>query len=179
MKKIIKVFTFASLILYLIASIGCRKNSLISFNIQVNQQFTIQSTNPIQLPFSILIPDVQTNSSAEFEKNDSRVEYVKEIKLNEFRLQIESPNNQTFDFLKEIEIFIASDGLEEVRLASKFDINSNATALDLDCETTDFSEYLKKESFKLKVRTVLRKTINQDIKVASAQSFRVKAGLKD
>jgi hypothetical protein len=160
-------------------SSGCKKKSLISFNIQISQQFTIQSTNPIQLPFSILIPDVQTNSNAEFEKNDSRVEYVKEIKLNEFRLQIESPIDQSFDFLKEIEIFIASEGLDEIRLASKFDINNNARTLDLDCETNDFSAYLKKESFKLRVRTVLRKTINKDIKILSNQNFRVKAGLKD
>jgi len=167
MKKTKQVLIYSIVLLYLLVISGCKKNSLISFNIQLNQQFTIQSTNPIQLPFSIFVPDVQTNSSAEFEKNDSRVEYVKEIKLNEFRLFIESPIDQTFDFLKEIENFIASDGLDEVRLASKFEINSNASSLDLDCETTDFSEYLKKESFKLRVRTILRKTINKDIKLLS------------
>lgn len=79
MKKI----NLLTILFVLISIVGaCKKEKRgINFNLYLNQSFSIQNGSPINLPISILLPDVTTNSTAQFEQNDTRAELINSIKL--------------------------------------------------------------------------------------------------
>lgn len=165
-----------SLLLCFLLVAGCKKDKLtITFNITDSFDFTLESGSIINLPVEILTPDVTTNSGGEFEQNDTRADKVEEIKLNELKLLITSPSGKTFSFLKNIEIFISADGLAEKLVASGYDIKSSSSVINLNCSTDNFAEYIKKESYKIRVKTVTRESPTQDVDINCFLSFKVKA----
>lgn len=174
MLKTYKILTPIIFCFLLIA--GCKKDKLtITFNISDSFDFTLESGSIINLPIDILTPDVTTNSGGEFEQNDTRADKVQEIKLNELKLSITSPSGKTFSFLKDMEIFISADGLSEKLVASGYDIKSSSSVINLNCSTDNFAEYIKKESYKIRIKTVTRESPTQDVDMNCFLSFKVKA----
>lgn len=167
-------------ILFVLISIvgACKKEKRgINFNLYLDQSFIIQNGSPINLPISILLPDVTTNSTAQFEQNDTRAELINSIKLTTLDLQIEDPPSQDFSFLKDVEVFIKADNLPEIRLAYLFNNSSKSQSISLEIEDQDFADYLKKEQISLRVKTVVHKTFAYQIKFNAAMKFRVNASV--
>ncbi|NCU04285.1 MAG: hypothetical protein GXC73_09895, partial [Chitinophagaceae bacterium] len=79
--------------------IGCKRLG-VNFGINHQATFRVDSGSPLNLPFEVGTPDVTTNSSQQFENNNTAANLIKEIKLEELKLTITSPNNKTFSFLK-------------------------------------------------------------------------------
>jgi len=155
---------------------GCKKDKLtITFNITDNFDFTVKSGSVINLPIELLTPDITTNSESEFEQNDTRADKIKEINLNELKLTITSPSGKTFSFLKNLEIFISAEGNEEKLVASVYDVKSTSNTINLNCSQDNFAEYIKKASYKIRVKTVTRESLDQNININSFISFKVKA----
>jgi hypothetical protein len=155
---------------------SCKKDRLtITFNVTDSFDFTVKSGSVINLPIELLTPDIATNSEGEFEQNDTRADKINEINLNELKLTITSPTGKTFSFLKSIEIFISAEGLIEKLLASAYDVNSSSSSLNLNCSGDDIAEYIKKDSYKVRVKTVTRESLTQDVAINSFLSFKVKA----
>ena len=113
---ILAVFTF----------LGCKKiDKLTQFNIEFNNTATIPSSTGINLPFNVLTPDVETNSSSTFSSNDTRKDLIEEILLKELRLTINTPNGEDFSFLKSISIYINANGLSEAKIAYNDNVSQN------------------------------------------------------
>ncbi|HOA38728.1 MAG TPA: hypothetical protein PKJ36_10015, partial [Flavihumibacter sp.] len=88
---------------------ACEKiKDLLNFSIANESSFTVSSTTPINSPYTINTPDVTTNSSQEFENNNTNAKLVKEVKLKSLTLTITNPSQQNFNFLKTIRIYISS-----------------------------------------------------------------------
>jgi hypothetical protein len=167
-------------ILFVLISIfgACKKEKRgINFNLYLKQSFIIQNGSPINLPISILLPDVTTNSTAQFEQNDTRAELINSIKLTTLDLHIEDPPSQDFSFLKDVEVFVKAENLPEIRLAYLFNNSSNSQSISLKIEDQDFAEYLKKEQISLRVKTVVHKTFAHQIKFNADMKFRVNASV--
>ena len=176
MKNKLFILLFFSLVLTKMSA--CKKEGKgIGFNLRFEEEFIISSGNPLNLPFNVLLPDVETNSQAQFAQNDTRAENITDIKLTSLGLSILSPQNQDFSFIKDVEIFINAEGLDETRLAYRFDVNTTEKVLDLIPDESDFAEYIKKDKYSLRVRTVVKSTFNNNIRMKADILFRVRAKL--
>lgn len=151
-------------------------DKLTQFNIDHQTEFTVASTTIINTPIDINTPDITTNSSSEFSNNDTRADLIESIKLTSLKLQISSPNDGNFNFLKSITIFIDADDLDEIEIANITDIpNDDLTSLSLSTTGDDLKAYIKKDSYTLRVETVTDQTISEDHDIIADSRFRVDA----
>jgi len=160
-----------------LAGTGCKKiDKLTQFNMEFNESITISSGTSIDLPFNVLTPDIQTNSSSTFAVNNTRKELIEEVKLTNMTLVVKSPSNGTFSFLKSINIYIVADGLPEVKIAWKENIpNTVGATLSLDVSDTNLKDYIIKDKFNLKLSTVTDEIIATDYQIDIKSVFFVDA----
>lgn len=156
---------------------GCSKiDELTKFNMDYNQSVTIPSSAGINLPFDLFTPDTETNSSSEFEVNDTRKDLIEEIKLTKLELIIKTPNDADFSFLKSIEVYISAEGLDEIKIANYDDVPENTgNILSLETSDMDLKEYIKKDKFNLRLNTVTDEVISQDYELDVNSTFFVDA----
>ena len=155
---------------------NCSKlDELTQFNIDYDTQVTIPSTTGINLPFDVLTPDTETNSESTFQLNDTRKDLIEEINLTKLQLVITSPSDADFSFLESIEVFISAEGLDELRIASREEVPETASTLDMDVSDADLKEYIKKDSYSLRLNTVTDEAISQDYEIDVNSTFFVDA----
>lgn len=151
-------------------------DKLTHFNIDNKSEFTIESTTIIDNPFDIYTPDITTNSSTEFSNNDTRADLIESIKLKSLRLNIKSPADGNFNFLKSVNIYINATDLDEVEIANIEDLtDDDLSTLNLHTINTELKDYLKKDSYTLRVKTVTDQVISEDYVIEADATFRVDA----
>lgn len=156
---------------------GCKKK-LTQFYIDFDSPATIPATIPVNSPFTIYTPEEETNSEFEFENNDTRKDRIREILLQDLEISIVSPESASFSFLKELEIFINTDGLTERKVAFKENISEQAgKKIVCDVLDIDLQEYIKADKFVIRLRTVTNEVITEDIDVEIYSNFLVDAQL--
>lgn len=161
-----------------VALFSCKKK-LTEFFIENTSTATIPAASAvISTPFNVMIPDTEANFEQDYESNDTKKKYIDELKLNELTLEIKSPDNFTFSFLDEIELFIESPSQPETRIAYKFEIPDNIeNKLVCDIDDKDLAAYIKDESYSLRLRTVTDEAFSQDVEIDIYTKFFVKAKL--
>ncbi|NPA43674.1 MAG: hypothetical protein GXO27_06585 [Chlorobi bacterium] len=165
-------------LLVMIASlVGCKKlDELTQFEVVYHSEAVIPATIPLQSPVDIPLPPVTTNTQQTFENHNTHKDLIEEIKLREVDLKITDPVNSDFSFLEDIEIYMSADGLPEIKIAWKYDI-PDSVGNELELETTDeeLKEYLKADSFDLRVRVTVDELITRDHTVDVKTVFFVNA----
>jgi len=156
---------------------SCKEvNKLTQFSISNNSTATIPATLGIDLPIDIWTPDIPTNSETEFKSNNTAKNLVQHITLTSLSVEITSPESSTFDFLKNIEIYISADGLAEKKIAWLDNIpQTGLKTIDLTVSSDDLQEYIKKDKYKLRTKTVTRELISHDTDIAIHAKFWVDA----
>ena len=151
MRRLIFIF-----VLIIAITSGCDKISkLTQFNLEYDETVEVPATLGVNIPFSVQTPDIETNSESSFSVNDTRKENIEKIILTEMNLSVGSPADGTFSFLKSIKVYISADNLDEIEIAWKNNVPENiGDSLSLETTDADLKEYIKKESFNLKVTTV-------------------------
>lgn len=150
----------------------------VNFDMEYTSSVTIPSNSGINLPIDLRTPETTTNSEQQMQVNDTRKEYVREIKLENAELTIASPDGQDFDFLNEIKVYIKADGVEETLVAERSNIPEDGlTKLNLATADNDLSPYVLEESFTLRVEVVTDKTVFRDVTIDIYTVFDVRAGL--
>lgn len=172
-----KHFRILAVIVAVFALVGCDKiDELTKFEMDYNQEVVIASTTGIDLPFDVFTPETETNSESEFEVNDTRKDLIEEIKLIDLVLIIKDPRDSDFSFLESIEVFISAENLEEQRIAFEEDVDPAAGAtLKLNTTDLDLQEYIKKDSFTLRLKTVTDEILDQDHTIQVKSVFFVDA----
>ena len=152
------------LVLFIVTFVGCKNiERLTQFHLEYNQTIEIPSSTILNLPFNLFTPDIESNSESSFAINDTRKDLVEEITIKKLALNLESPENGDFGFLKSIEIFIFAEGVPDIKIAWKNEISSSAGKyLELETTETDLKEFIKKDQFALKVTTVTREAPGSD-----------------
>ena len=142
-----KLKLIATALLFLSVLSGCKKaKEFTQFNIEYDESVIIQSSAGINLPFDVLTPDMETNSSSKFESNDTRKDKIEEIKLTKLNLTLTSPSSGDFTFLKSIDVYISADGLDEIKLAWIDNVPETVGKfLELSVSDIDFKEYIKRK----------------------------------
>jgi len=168
---------FLLLIAIIITYGSCKEiDKLTHFNMDYTSNITIESTFFIDIPFDIWTPDIPTNSETTFENNDTRTDLIEEITLTNLSMNITSPNTQTFDFLKTIEVYIDAEGIDEKKIAWLIDIpQTGLTTIILEITDDDLKDYIKKDEYKLRTHTVTRQLISKSTDIEIKSSFFVDA----
>lgn len=166
---------YFTLSMFLFASCG----RLGTFKVDHSVDVVIPSQVGVNLPFNINSPEVETNSEATFASEGTSTKHVRSIQMEELKFSIVSPSSANFDFLNEIEVFISATGMSEVRVAYKTDIpETNLKSFFCDIEEVNLKDYISKENFSLRVRTVTDQMIFQDIQVRIDQKYKVRAKIR-
>lgn len=174
MKFFFTTFIFAYA--FAISSCGDAISKYTQFNLAYTSKITIPANLGINLPVDLFTPEMETNSEAEFEVNDTRKDLIEEILLEECKMKITSPNGQTFGFLNSIHLYLNADGLDEILIAKLENIPENiGNEIVLDVEGKDFKDYIKKDNFTLKAKTITDKITNRDVDISINTKFFVDA----
>jgi hypothetical protein len=168
--------SYILLVILFLSFFSCDEiEKLLTFYVEDETTFTVASAAPLNLPFEIATPDVATNSSQQFENNNTRADLVKEIKLTQLDLSITSPSGKTFSFLKSIHIYISTDNADEIELAYADNIPANASEIQLTPTKNRLDAYVKASSYKLRTEVVTRETVTEDVDIKTNLKFRVTA----
>lgn len=156
---------------------GCNKLAkLTQFELEYDESVIIPSTIGVNLPFNIMTPDIPSDTESKFAVNNTRKDLISEINLTKLDLTLTSPSNSDLGFLKSIEIYISATGLVEHKIAWKNNIPSNpGNYLELETTDADLKEYIKQDSFKLRISTVTNRILTSDHHVDVHSAFLVKA----
>lgn len=160
--------------------LSCEKqfDGLTSFNISYTEETVIQSSTGVNLPFNISTPPVATNSETKFKNENTRKDLIKEIFLESLSATIKSPNSADFSFLEEISIYINADGLAEKKIAWKTPVtNGTSNKIHLNVSSDDLQEYIKKNTFTLRVNAVTDEVLTQDHTLEIKSTFDISAKL--
>lgn len=174
--EIMKNSIFTGLIALLLCCSSCNVvDDLLTFSIDNQTNFKIESAFPVGSALTIVTPEVTTNSSSTFENNNTRADLVKDVKLTQLKVSITNPSGKNFSFLKSIVLYISTDANDEIELAQLDNINSTTNTLDLICTTAKLDKYVKASTYKIRTQAVIKETITEDITVNAAMKFRVTA----
>jgi len=156
MKKYILVFTAICLVL-----IGCNAlNKLTQFKIPYSSNFSMPKVPALpsgapDTTVSFPSPSVNTNITQYLKDNSTDADLVQSVKLDEMNLIIESPSGADFSFLKSVRVFIMGEGLSEVEVAHKNNIQASpASPVKLDLTGNEIKEHILKDNISFRVEAV-------------------------
>ncbi|GAB1449572.1 hypothetical protein MASR2M44_26010 [Bacteroidota bacterium] len=152
------------IVLMSIIGLSCKKASeLTQFDMDYESKVSIPSSVGVNLPVNFPTPDITSNSESQFSGKNTSKDLIDKIALKSIKLSITTPESGNFDFLKSIEVYLKADGLDPVMIASKTSIPDGlGKVLELETSGADIKEFIKKDKFKLDVKTVTDKLITQD-----------------
>ena len=179
MKHFIKIIILFCLISNLYS---CKKISkLKEFDLNYSEEIVIPANSTlVNIPFELDSRETITNTSAEYENEGTSAKLIESVVLSKLVFTIQSPSSGNYDFLNSIEIYLSSPNNTEVLIASKYNIpESGLTQLDMDVCETNLKEFLKDETYKLRVKTTTDKTLFSDMTIKADQTFHVRARLKN
>ena len=174
-----KLFQFLFISIAFSGIAGCKlADKLTQFDMEYETRVTVPASSGINLPFNLLTPSVPTNSTSQFESNNTRKDLVEEIRLTSLILLVESPAGEDFSFLENIAIFIKADGLPERKIAWKEPVPEPVgNKISLDVSGEDLKEYVKKDQFSLRVYTDTDEALAEDHTIKVSSVFFVNAKL--
>ena len=157
-------------------TVSCSEvDKLLTFTISNQTTFTVNSGLPFNSPFEVATPDVTTNSTSEFKNNNTNIDLVKDVKLQELKLSITSPADKTFSFLKSIHMYISTTADDEIELAFQDNISSTTNTINLTCTSQKLDKYIKASSYKIRTTVTTKETLTQEIEVKADMKFKVTA----
>lgn len=169
--KKITIIAFLALL-----TISCNEiDKLLTFTISNEATFKVNTGLPINSPSEVPTPDVTSNSSTEFENNNTRTDLVKDVQLKELNLSITDPSDKTFSFLKSVHMYISTTADDEIELGYQDNISSTSNTISLICTTQKLDKYIKASSYKIRTKVTTKETLTQDVTVKADMKFRVTA----
>lgn len=150
-------------------------DKLLTFTISDSTSIKIESGLPIGTPFEFTTPEVTSNSSSEFENNNTKADLVKEVTLKDLKLTITDPSDKNFSFLKSVRIYISTDANDEIELAYLEDINTTNNTIELNPTAAKLDKYVKASSYKIRTKAVTKESITKDITMKADLRFNVTA----
>jgi hypothetical protein len=170
-----KITIIAMAILTLFAVSCSEVDKLLTFTISDQTSFTINSGLPFDTPFEAPTPDVTSNSTTEFENNNTKTDLVKDVKLQKLKLSITNPSDKTFSFLKSVHMYISTTADDEIELAFLDNINVTSNTIDLTCTSQKLDKYIKASSYKIRTKIITKETLTQETTVKANMEFKVTA----
>lgn len=161
-----------------LSSISCNKvkDALdITKAFAISNQFDLRkmADSEFNLPDSVVTisqPNIPNSLPEEFKKNNVNIDKIKSVTLDSVVLKIKVPAGQNFSFMKSIKLYIGATGKGEKLVASKDDINKinpSSNILYLTVQDANIAEYIKSNTYDIKIQMALVKTYTTDITLSS------------
>ncbi|MBN2638728.1 MAG: hypothetical protein JXR65_06540 [Bacteroidales bacterium] len=156
---------------------GCKVlNKLTQFYMSYDSRISVPATLGVNTPFNIPTPTITTNSESTFAVNNTHKNLIDIINLTELALTITDPSTQTFDFLKDIEIYMSAGDLPEIMIASLYDIpKEGLNRIDLKTVTDNLKDYIIQDSINLRAKVTTRQLVANNTEIAVHCRFWVDA----
>jgi hypothetical protein len=150
----------------------------IEFDLDYTSSISVPANSGLNLPFDLLSPNVTTNAESTFGSNNTNKDLISEITLSELVARITSPNDQRFDFVDDITLYINADGLSELELATVTDVSDNiGTTLEFTTTGNNLKDYLIKDQFQIRAEVTTDKNITEEVNIELDSKFSVLADL--
>lgn len=172
-----KKATIVVLFLVLGLLFSCNQiDKLTHFYLTYNESFSVAPIPGVTLPSGSDLPDTETSFNATHSLTFQANDLIESIKLDQIYLKIDSSAQSDLSFLKSIEVYIATDNLEEIRMAWNESVPLDCgDSLVLEHADSDLKAYLLCDSFKLRINTVVRKVYPTDQSIMVCNRFFVDA----
>ncbi len=176
-------FWTKSIVVMVIAIAGtfmsCEKlDELTKFDLSYESSVTIPGTLGIDTPFEVATPDITTNSEQAFSGENTSKDHVQEIILKKLTLDLQSPPDSDFSFLKSLTLYIDADGLDKLKMASNSSIPDDVgKTIEMSTTSKDLKEYIFKDKFNISVEVTTDEMISEDHEVLVSSVYQVDATL--
>jgi hypothetical protein len=171
MKKILFLFPLFVLLL----AVSCKKiDQLLNFYIEDTQNIKVAGNAIVGL-VPVAPVAVTTRSEERFKNEDTRADLVKDVSLNKLTLTITDPNNENFDFLESVTLYISTDQNDRVALATLSPVPAGQKVIDLKPSGAKLDKYLKASSYTLTTEARVKRAVARDITMRADSRFKVTA----
>jgi hypothetical protein len=164
MKKVLVGLSFVLLTL-----VGCNAlKKLTQFTIPYSTDFSVPPTPAAasNYAFNITTGEVNTDLNNQLKKNNTNESLLESVKMDEFKLTITSPAGRNFNILSSIKIFMQAQGLQEIEVAYKNNIDSNiGSELKLDMTGAELKNHLLKDIINFRIEGVTADSIAENIEI--------------
>lgn len=149
-------------------------DDLLTFSVSDSVTINVPASG-INLPLEILSPEVSSSAKQEYSNNNTRADLVKDVRLTELKLTIQSPDAMDFDFLKSISVYISTGTDEEILLASLSEVPLNVKVIDLKTTKEKLDRFLRAETYQLRTAMTTRGAVEDETTILAGLKFRVTA----
>lgn len=165
------------LLLLLISVNACKKiDKLTQFDLHFDTETTIPAGIPINTPYNIPTAEIPLETSDVYENNNTAKELVEQALLKELKLTVTDPYNGNFNFLKDMEIYLSTDELPEIKIAWIYNHpNDNKNNIQLITTDKDLQAYIKSDKIKTRVKTTIDEVLTKDYTVKIDFTFFIDA----
>jgi hypothetical protein len=156
---------------------SCQKiRDLKTFDIDFSTSFDIPSSNIFGGLVQTPPQRIETNSSSSFEDQGTKAKWVKTVYLKNMKGTITNPDNEDFNFLERIEVYIDAEGVDEVLMAFNYNVPEDVNSISLTPTNCDLKAFLLKDA--IQIRTVSTASNSRAVTVKADLTFEVEAQLK-
>lgn len=164
MKKIVLIATVSSIAL---ASCGAVQ-SIVQNTFPYTSNFLVSTGVPANKEVS----STSTASNVQTWVGGNNNAQIKDVRISEAKMSVVSPTSGDLSALKSVKVYISSNGTSEKLVASRSDISTNSSSLNLDLNDSGFLDNIVKSSG-LSVRTVyeLKNQTSSDMNIKVSLNF--------
>ncbi|MGI9545181.1 MAG: hypothetical protein ACR2MX_18105 [Cyclobacteriaceae bacterium] len=162
----------------IIAMGSCSKieDTFLRFDIDETYEMTIPIIPFDSIEAPVPTPDVTSTFDQAFEANSTRADKVRDIRLTKLKFTIVDPPDEDFSFMKDVELYLAAQGVETTLMAFKYNISEDVGAvLELETSEENLDKFKNIGSYNFVVNVVTRTSVDQPINVKADMTFKVTA----
>jgi hypothetical protein len=156
---------------------SCNKLKHIKFTAPFTAKMTVPKSDLVNVTHTVFSDTVETNIASLSDDNKTSTNLIRSVKFDEVVLSITEPADQTFDFVRDLRVYIWTPGQPEAEVAFKTDMSENGRELTLDINDREFKHYFISDWFQIKATAYTTKPIMQDIKIDALIKARFEADL--
>lgn len=139
-----------SLVVFTSMMYSCSKLTTVTFYESFNESVSVPQLVLRGLTDTITTSLVATNIASQMQANNTSTSLVQSVKLQTITLTITTPPGQTFAFLQSARVFIYTDSLPPVEIASDQNIASTSDTLNMTIDAVELKPYLISNTFGMK-----------------------------
>ncbi|MBC7426320.1 MAG: hypothetical protein H7321_07275 [Bacteroidia bacterium] len=178
-----KIGSIVALLAIVYSYSGCKKlkEKFTEFDIPVSGVYPVPIDSVLGVMKTYTTIDFQTTLDDELLKRNSSKNLIESGKLTHMEMNIiryDTSVKTQYGFIEEIKVYIDADGLGKTFVGAKSPVPSNAgLQVVFDIDDVELKEYLKRESFRLIIETILREPIKQITPMQFKSNYHIRAKL--
>lgn len=185
MKKLIdKLKSFHSLslkmalVLLTTAVTGCTpENETTTLNVSFTPDMTIPATHGVTYEVETFSDVVYPDLQSELEDNQSDTSLITSLEADNVQININSPSEANFDFVKDMALYLEASGLPLIKIAELKGVPTDLSTIQLELTeaAADLEVYLKKSSVVFNLKYTSDEFAGTDLETTLLVSMSVKA----